>query len=132
MVLIDTSIWIQLFRQRGTPFGEAIVQLTVYNRAVICGQVLVEFIGGFRNKEKRKEFKTAFLKFPFLETSQSAYELATELLGDFPRLGSGDAIIAATAITHDIPLLALDHDFSELVSRGLQLFPTNGIFPSIQ
>lgn len=68
MVLVDTSIWIGLYRQKN-----------------------------------------------------SHYQLAAELLARFPRLGAGDAIIAATAINSNTPLLTFDKDYSVLEKEGLQL-----------
>lgn len=44
MVLVDTSVWISLYRRRGSEVGERLWQLVARNEAAICGQVWVEFI----------------------------------------------------------------------------------------
>lgn len=121
MVLIDTSIWIQLYRQRDSKIGEMLWYLTSKGDAAICGQIYVEFIGGFHHKAKREQFRSNFQEFPFLETSLPAYQLAGELLADFPKLGSGDAIIGATAINTNSPLMTSDKDFHLLRNKGLQI-----------
>jgi predicted nucleic acid-binding protein len=122
MVLVDTSVWISLFRKKGGDLGEKMLSLIANNAAALCGQVWVEYLGGYRKEALRKFHETALKSFPFLETPRGAFNLAANLLADYPRLGAGDAIIAATAIVHDAPLLTLDKDFLPLAKRGLELF----------
>jgi len=121
MVLIDTSIWISLFRKENKEIGQKMWGLTVANQAAICGQVWVEYIGGFRKDAERTKHAKAFKAFPYLETSRSACEFAAELLAKHPRLGPGDAIIAATAISQRCPLFTMDADFQALLKEGLSL-----------
>lgn len=121
MVLVDTSVWIGLYRKKELPVGELVWSLVAKNGAAICGQTLVEFLGGFRSELEQKRMERSFLAFPFLETTPEAYLLAAKLLAEFPKLGSGDCIIAATAIQSASPLLTLDKDFRLLEKRGLQL-----------
>lgn len=122
MVLIDTSVWIALYRKKKTEIGKKLWALVVENQAALCGQVWVEFIGGFREEPMRRIYEKSFRAFPFLETNRKTFELAANLLAEHPRLGSGDAIIAATAIACRAPLLTLDKDFRALASRGLELY----------
>jgi predicted nucleic acid-binding protein len=122
MVLIDTSVWISLYRKEKSEIGQKLWALVAENRAALCGQVWVEYLGGFRRKEERSKHSKALHAFPFLETSRKAFERAAELLADFPRLGSGDAIIAATAMVTQSALFTLDKDFSVIVHEGLELF----------
>ena len=122
MVLIDTSVWIALFRKRDGELGKKMLSLVAKNEAALCGQVWVEYLGGFRKENLRKFHENALNNFPFLETKQGAFKLAANLMADYPRLGAGDAIIAATAITAETPLLTLDKDFLVLVRVGLSLF----------
>ena len=122
MVLIDTSIWIALFRKQRAEMGEKIWMLAARNEAAVAGQIWVEFLGGFRDRSIRSEYEEKLRAFPFLETTRTAYDLAADLLASHPRLGAGDAIIAATAISSDASLWTADRDFQELTSDGLRLF----------
>ncbi|MDO8520009.1 MAG: PIN domain-containing protein [Deltaproteobacteria bacterium] len=122
MVLVDTSVWIALYRGEKTNLGQRMWALTAANEAAVCGQIWVEFLGGFRKEKQRLEFESSLRAFPFLPTSREAYECAAHLLARHPRLGAGDAVIAATALTNDSSLLTLDHDFESLVCEGLDLF----------
>lgn len=64
MVLIDTSVWISLYLKKATSLGEFIWSLGAKNEAAICGQVWVEFLGGFRKKEEFEHFETLLKGFP--------------------------------------------------------------------
>ncbi|MCC6273114.1 MAG: PIN domain-containing protein [Deltaproteobacteria bacterium] len=122
MVLVDTSVWIALFRQKDATLGKKMLSLIAANEAALCGQIWIEYLGGFRNEGMRKFHENALTAFPFLETTKEAFHLAADLLADHPRLGAGDAIIAATAISNEASLLSLDRDFHSLTRIGLRLF----------
>lgn len=121
MVLVDTSVWISLYRKKETTLGEYLWALTAKNEAAVCGQIWVEFLGGFKKEPERKHFEKSFLAFPFIETSVEAYQRAAVLLARYRRLGTGDVIIAATAIESDCGLLTLDQAIHALAQEGLKL-----------
>ena len=121
MVIVDTSIWISLYRKRDAELGQMMWELAVRNEAAVTGQIWVEFLGGFRDRAKRVGYAEAFQAYPFIETDMGAYNLAVELLATHPRLGAGDAIIAATAMRARVPLWTTDSDFDELREDGLKL-----------
>ena len=122
MVLVDTSIWIALYRKQRAEDGEKMWMLAARNEAAVAGQIWVEFLAGFRDRSIRSAYAEKLRAFPFLETTRAAYDLAADLLAAHPRLGAGDAIIAATAISSNAPLWTADRDFVELKSEGLRLF----------
>ncbi|HEY2094512.1 MAG TPA: PIN domain-containing protein [Thermoanaerobaculia bacterium] len=122
MVLVDTSIWITLYRKRRAETGEKMWMLAASNEAAVTGQVWVEFLGGFRERSVRSAYAEKLRAYPFLETTRAAFDLAAELLAAHPRLGAGDAIIAATAISSGTSLWTADRDFHELTTDGLRLF----------
>lgn len=122
MVLIDTSVWIALYRQQDTAIGQKLWMLAARNEAAVSGQVWVEFLGGFRKQSERKAYQDKLRGFGFLETTRAAYDLAAELLAAHPRLGAGDAIIGATAISTQSALFTLDRAFTALAAHGLRLF----------
>lgn len=122
MVLVDTSIWISLYRQQSAAIGQQLWMLAARNEAAVSGQIWVEFLGGFRKAAERRAYVDKLRSYVFLDTTRDAYDLATELLATHPRLGAGNAIIAATAITSRAPLFTIDRDFDALTAAGLQLF----------
>jgi predicted nucleic acid-binding protein len=96
--------------------------LAARNEAAVSGQVWVEFLGGFRKQSIRSDYQNKLRAYPFLETTRAAYDLAADLLATHPRLGAGDAIIAATAIETQSALFTTDRDFQALSAQGLTLF----------
>ena len=122
MVLIDTSVWISLYRKEKVSIGQKMWLLVAENRAALCGQVWVEYLSGFRKESERRTHEKSLQSFPFLETTRKAYEIAADLLAAYPRLGPGNSIIAATAMASDSLLFTLDKDFSALTREGLRLF----------
>ena len=122
MVLVDTSIWISLFRKGNDEIGQKMWALVARNEAALCGQVWVEYVGGFRKQVERRKHEQSLKQFPFLETSRETFECAANLLADYPHLGAGDGIIAATAFSIKATLFTLDGDFKDLKQEGLELF----------
>jgi predicted nucleic acid-binding protein len=122
MVLIDTSIWIALYRKQKSELAQKLWMLAARNEAAVSGQVWVEFLGGFRNQLIRSGYQNKLRAYPFLETTRATYDLAADLLATHPRLGAGDAIIAATAIETQSALFTTDRDFQALTAQGLTLF----------
>lgn len=121
MVLVDTSVWISLFRRSRSRVGERIWQITARDEAAVCGQVWVEFIGGFRATEKRHAYADEMRAYQWLDTSREACELAAEWCASLQDIGPGDALIAATAFTHGAALLTLDAGFTNLADEGLRV-----------
>jgi predicted nucleic acid-binding protein len=121
VVLIDTSIWIALYRKRSRALGQRLWQLAARNEAAVCGQVWVEFIGGFRNGEKRAQFADQLRAYPWLDTPRAACELAADWCASHPSLGAGDTLIAASAVINGAELMTLDSGFTALRSVGLKV-----------
>lgn len=122
MVLIDTSVWISLYRKQESELAQKLWMLAARNEAAVSGQVWVEFLGGLRKQAVRMGYQNKLRAYPFLETTRAAYDLAADLLAAYPRLGAGDAIIAATAMETESALFTTDADFQALAARGLILF----------
>lgn len=122
MVIVDTSIWISLYRKKSAEIGQTIWMLTARNEAAVTGQIWVEFLGGFRDRSMRTTYAEKLRAYPFIEADRPAYDLAAELLAAHPRLGAGDAIIAGTAIAAGVALWTTDTDFEDLAAEGLQLY----------
>ncbi len=121
MVLIDTSVWIQLYRKKTVPIGERVWALVGENEAAICGQVYTEFLSGFKKKDEFAFFEEKLSRFPWLETNQKIFQTAAKILVNHKGLGLGDAIIAATALVWNVPLLTLDKGFHNAQIDGLKI-----------
>jgi len=119
MVLVDTSIWIRLFRKETSGVAERISGLVTVNEAAICGPIWAEFIGGFRSPAKRRRFEDAFGAYPWLEVTRDVFELAAQWRATRRGIGVIDAIIAATARVHGAGLLTADRSFAQFADEGV-------------
>lgn len=121
MVLVDTSVWIGLFRKRSASAAQRVVQLAKDDLAAVCGPIWVEFLRGFRSRETRREYAKLLNDYRWLGTPREAFELASDWAAAYPQLGALDAVIGATAMVHRASLLTLDRDFMRLRPEGLRV-----------
>ncbi len=118
MILVDTSIWIALFREKD-PFS--IEELVPFDQVVTCLPVILEVLQGFRLERAHRTARDAMLSMPIVESpmEQSLFLEAAELYRAGRRRGltirsSVDCLIAACALRHDMPVLHSDRDYELL------------------
>lgn len=123
MVLIDTSVWIEVFRRRSPLDLEAVVE---FDAVVTCLPVVQEVLQGFREESAYRTAREALLSFPVLdsplelEVLQEAVSLYRTARGRGITVRSSvDCLIAASALRHDCEVLHRDRDYPALarVSR---------------
>lgn len=119
MILVDTSIWIELLAGRPR---FAIREEDLF-RFVTCGPVVQEVLQGLRPGMQSDAFRTAFLALPVLNdpVPLGLFVSAAEIYRQGRRRGitirsSVDCLIAAIAIDHGIPVWHRDRDFSAIAS----------------
>ncbi|HEX4048988.1 MAG TPA: PIN domain-containing protein [Elusimicrobiota bacterium] len=117
MILIDTSVWIEIFR-KGSKLGPQDIDL---EDAVVCLPVVQEVLQGFRDEAAYRRAREALLSLPLVESplSLDVYERAVELYRLARRQGltvrsATDCLIAACALRHDLTVLHRDRDFAAL------------------
>lgn len=124
MILVDTSVWIELLNGRHDP---RITEDELLNFAT-CGPVAQEVFEGLRDHPWAGAFREAFLAFPVLSDPLpvETFLAAADIFRQGRRKGftirsSTDCLIAAIAIDHKIPVWHKDRDF-EIIARftGLQ------------
>ena len=128
MVLVDTSIWIDYFRDpaaKGNDLLEGLIR--EQNRAAICGIILQEILQGIRDEKSYQLTRQRLLFLPFLEATRDIHLIAASLYRDLRKKGvtvpSTDAAIAAVAIHNGFPLFTSDTHFTEIaLHSGLKLF----------
>jgi predicted nucleic acid-binding protein len=116
VILLDTSIWIELFRARRPLDLEAIVDL---DDVVTCLPIVQEVLQGFREEATYRMARESMLSLPIVESP-----IGTDLFLDAVALyrtarrggqtvrSSVDCLIAACAIRHDLEVLHRDRDFA--------------------
>ena len=136
VVLVDTSVWIQVFRRGSTLSLESVVDP---DDIVTCLPVIQEVLQGFDDERAYRVARESMLALPILEDPLTlhTYERAVDLYRHGRRAGktlrsSVDCLIAACALRYDVDVLHCDRDFdtlaaiSPLRSRNLRSRPAAG------
>lgn len=118
MILVDTSVWIEVFR-RSRPFDlEAAAE---FGDVVTCLLVIQEVLQGFREERAFRVARDALLAIPCVESPlpESVFLEAAGLYRSARRAGltvrsSADCLIAACALRHDLEVLHRDRDFAAI------------------
>jgi len=118
VVLVDTSVWIEVFRKPGRLRLENHV---VFDEVVTCLPVIQEVLQGFTRESDFRIASDAMWSLPIVESpiGRPVVEEAVDLYRRARRAGltvrSGvDCLIAACALRHDLAVLHADRDFSSL------------------
>ena len=118
MVLVDTSVWIEVFRSRPRLRLESVVE---FDEIVTCLPVLQEVLQGFDDERAFAIAREAMQALPIVEAplTAAAFEDAVALYRSARRAGvtvrSGvDCLIAACALRHRLEVLHRDRDYDAL------------------
>ena len=116
MILVDTSIWIELLSARKPHLNDEDLL-----RFATCGPIVQEVLQGLRPSVASDAFRDAFLALPILANPLplSLFVQAAAIYADGRRRGltirsSIDCLIAAIAIVHSVPLWHRDRDFDAI------------------
>jgi tRNA(fMet)-specific endonuclease VapC len=122
MILIDTNILIEIYRNN-TSIIETVKKIGQDNIA-ISGITCAEMYFGARNKNELQVIAKDLKKLEILHIQSDISRRAVKLVEKYAlshRLALPDALIAATAIYHNLPLYTLNvKDF--IFIDGIQLY----------
>ena len=120
MVLVDTSVWVEVFRRSSRLDLPAVVEL---DEVVTCLPVVQEVLQGFQDERAFRVAREAMRSFPIVESPlrSEVFEEAVYLYRAARRAGhtvrSGvDCLIAACALRHGLTVLHHDRDFDTLAA----------------
>lgn len=115
MYLVDSSVWIAVFRSNHPLRIESILDL---EEVVTCLPVIQEVLQGFRSEAAFRTAREAMFSFPIVESPLTAdvFSSAVNLYRLGRRTGltirsSIDCLIAACALRNDLTVLHKDRDF---------------------
>lgn len=118
MVLVDTSVWIEIFRKGSRLRLEALAD---FDEVVTCLPVIQEVLQGFDDERAFLLAREAMHALPVVESPmpRDVFDQAADLYRSARRAGvtvrSGvDCLIAACALRHDLDVLHRDRDFDAL------------------
>lgn len=124
-VLVDTSVWIDLFRGRQTPEVNRFRNLVGTEEIIIGDLILTEILQGIRDNRDLYSVETALEAFQIVPLVGE--EIARQSAYNYRRLQSHgitvrktiDCLIATWCIHNSIPLLHADRDFRPFSTLGL-------------
>ncbi len=118
LVILDTSVWIEVFRRQNPLDLERIVE---FDQIVTCLPVIQEVLQGFRDERAFRTARDAMLALPVVESPLgiSIVEEAVGLYRAARRQGltirsSIDCLITACALRHGLTILHRDRDYPQL------------------
>ncbi len=122
MVLVDSSVWIELFRRDGDlRTNLAMENLLEEMKATYCGVIKLEVLGGAQGKE-RIVISNLFSLVPYLVQKESLWEKAANFQWAARARGLtipwSDALIATLAQLHQMRVFARDRHFTNLAKAG--------------
>jgi predicted nucleic acid-binding protein len=118
VILVDTSVWIEVFRARRPLDLERVLD---FDEVVTCLPVIQEVLQGFRDERAYRRAREAMSSLPIVESPLGAdvFSDAVDLYRNARRTGrmvrsSVDCLIAACAIRHDLEVLHRDRDYAAI------------------
>ncbi len=120
MFLIDSSVWIEYLRPKGsTKIKEKVRELLGLGVVVSCDIVVIEILRGAKNKKDFDELHGSFISLPRIPIDQKIIEIASRWGFEMDRKGkivSTTDLIIASAAYKNARLLHLDADFKAIAS----------------
>ena len=128
LVLVDTSAWIDFFRDDSSPYGVVVDALLQEGLVCTIGLVKAEILPGARTKKEFNLLKEYFNALPFLADSADMWDKVISGQCKLKQkgingIGIPDLIVAITAMAHDVEVFSRDRHFVSIHEIiGLKLF----------
>jgi predicted nucleic acid-binding protein len=124
MILIDTSAWVEFFRDRA-PVASLVDEALANGEAAVCGPIETEMRRGLLNQRERRKVLPLLQGCHWLSTPENLWLEAGELGYALRRRGvtpkTFDLLIATHALAHDVALLTRDRDFRHMSDAGIAI-----------
>lgn len=122
-VLVDTSVWVDFFRNR--PAAVALVgTLAEANRALVCGTVVQETLEGAKTEAELAFLRTQMALWHYEAEQPDDFAAAAELYARLRWQGitvpPADCVIAAVALRRGVTLCSADAHFGRLPSLNFR------------
>jgi predicted nucleic acid-binding protein len=117
MIVVDTSVWVSVFRRRTSPEAEAFAALLDTDEILLPAPVRTELLGGVRpaHRQALRRILTALpVAYPTTETWKQMDDWAIEGSERGQSFGVGDLLIGAMARGAGALVWSLDTDFQRM------------------
>lgn len=130
MIVVDTSIWIDVLNERDSRGVARCVELLEGGAPLaLTDVVFTEILQGFRDQDDARRVENHLRAFPILRLEDlDDFALAADLYRSARRAGvtirkTLDCLIAAPCVREDVPILHADEDFDRLAAcTSLRVF----------
>ena len=120
MFLIDSSVWVEYFRSKGSQkVKERVKAILQRDEAVSCGIVIVEILRGARNEKDFQALRDSLVSLPQISLDDTVVERASRwgfLLDRKGKVVSTTDLLIASAAYKKARLLHSDSDFEVITS----------------
>ncbi|HMT91678.1 PIN domain-containing protein [uncultured Thiothrix sp.] len=122
-ILIDTCGWIDFLRSREGQLGNQVEQALMSDRAVLCSVSIAELLQGAKGQKEKQQLSFLFEQVECLAVLSEDWFAAGNTLQNLRSQGITlpltDALIAAVANRHQLPVLTIDGHFQHLSVKRL-------------
>ena len=123
MYLIDSSLWIDYFRPRGSSaIKHRVRQILQEDQAMICGIILVEVLRGARNEKEYSILRESLASLPQIPFDAEIFERAAHWGFQLDRRGK-------IASTTDLLIAAASYDKAQLLHNDIDFEMIAGEVP---
>ena len=122
MILIDSSVWIDYFRDRDCAHVQRLERaIDAGEQLAVCGIILTEVLQGVRSEGQAKKVMLELRPLYYLPVGRLIYMAGAALFRKARSRGlvvrkTADCIIAACAIAHGAEILTTDADFTKIAA----------------
>jgi predicted nucleic acid-binding protein len=120
MFLVDSSVWIEYLRPKGSPNVKERVRTILQREEMIsCGIIVVEILRGAKNEKDFESLKESLMSLPQIPIDDTVIERASRwgfLLDRKGKVVSTTDLIIASAAYKKARLLHSDRDFRTIAS----------------
>ncbi|MGL5083567.1 MAG: type II toxin-antitoxin system VapC family toxin [Microcoleaceae cyanobacterium] len=126
MLLIDTSVWISVFRDRGGQVRQQLETLIADREVLLTRFTQLELLQGSLNEQEWDLLSTYLETQNYVELTDQSWQAAARIYYDLRRQGLTvrspiDCCIAQAALENDLLLVHNDRDFETIAQvRSLQ------------
>jgi len=127
-VLVDSSAWIDFFRDDNSPYGTVVDALLQEELVCTSGLIKAEIVPGARTKKEFELLSEYFNILPLLEDPDNMWDEVIKTQRQLKQkgingVGIPDLIVAVTALAHDVEVFSKDRHFEAMKKIiGLKLF----------
>jgi len=124
-IIVDTTIWIEFFRNPQSPHSNHLKDLLRQRRVVIVGMVLAEIVQAVKAPREADLVITSLTKLPYSEITkyrwQQGGEFSSSLIKNGTTLPLSDLIVASCALAEGCEVYTLDPHFKRIPGVKLHL-----------